>query len=88
MPASPWDNLIGQTVLGGEGFAARLAAGLKKTDPGRKRLARARRGSKWSNGLSRFVRRNGNGFGIGMERPGATWRCIWDGPYAASAWWS
>lgn len=37
---SPWDELVGQAVLGGERFVARLVRNLKKSDPGRRRLQR------------------------------------------------
>ena len=37
---SPWDELVGQAVLGGERFVAGLVRNLKKTDPGRRRLQR------------------------------------------------
>ena len=39
-PESPWTRVIGQTVLGSERFAARLAAGLKKDAPATKRLSK------------------------------------------------
>ena len=40
MPASPWDKLIAQTVLGTERFVFHLAASLKKEHPGRRLLAK------------------------------------------------